>query len=136
MERSQLIAQIKTFIFFGFIRISLHNYMYMNSEREFQYYCFVVAKQFSIRSWLLFGTVDTLIEPWHLSKETFEEKKKLVNCPIITIFASNKWDIFSLPLKVISPVHVACCLFSCRSETSKSWLVIVFREKCSERDIK
>lgn len=48
MERSQLIAQIKTFIFFGFIRISLHNYMYMNSEREFQYYCFVVAKQFSI----------------------------------------------------------------------------------------
>lgn len=50
MERSQLNAQIKTFIFLGVIRISLHNYMYMNSEREFQYYCFVVAKQFSIPS--------------------------------------------------------------------------------------
>lgn len=132
MERSQLIAQIKTFIFFGFIRISLHNYMYMNSEREFQYHCFVdvVAKQFSIPGFYSVRLTH------YLSKETFEEKKKLVNCPIITIFASNKWDIFSLPLKVISPVHVACCLFSCRSETSKSWLVIVFREKCSERDIK
>lgn len=134
MERSQLIAQIKTFIFFGFIRISLHNYMYMNSEREFQYYCFVVAKQFSIPGFYSVRLTHLLNHDIYPRKHL--KKKKLVNCPIITIFASNKWDIFSLPLKVISPVHVACCLFSCRSETSKSWLVIVFREKCSERDIK
>lgn len=135
MERSQLIAQIKTFIFLGFIRISLHNYMYMNSEREFQYYCFVVAKQFSIPGFYSVRLTHLLNHDIYPRKH-LKRKKKLVNCPIITIFASNKWDIFSLPLKVISPVHVACCLFSCRSETSKSWLVIVFREKCSERDIK
>lgn len=135
MEKSQLIAQIKTFIFFGFIRISLHNYMYMNSEREFQYYCFVVAKQFSIPGFYSVRLTHLLNHDIYPRKH-LKRKKKLVNCPIITIFASNKWDIFSLPLKVISPVHVACCLFSCRSETSKSWLVIVFREKCSERDIK
>lgn len=135
MERSQLIAQIKTFIFFGFIRISLHNYMYMNSEREFQYHCFVVAKQFSIPGFYSVRLTHLLNHDIYPRKH-LKRKKKLVNCPIITIFASNKWDFFSLPLKVISPVHVACCLFSCRSETSKSWLVIVFREKCSERDIK
>lgn len=135
MERSQLIAQIKTFIFLGFIRISLHNYMYMNSEREFQYYCFVVAKQFSIPGFYSVRLTHLLNHDIYPRKH-LKRKKKLVNCPIITIFASNKWNIFSLPLKVISPVHVACCLFSCRSETSKSWLVIVFREKCSERDIK
>lgn len=135
MERSQLIAQIKTFIFLGFIRISLHNYMYMNSEREFQYYIVLsLLSNFLFLAFIRYG--------WHtywtmtFIQGNIWREKKLVNCPIITIFASNKWDIFSLPLKVISPVHVACCLFSCRSETSKSWLVIVFREKCSERDIK
>lgn len=127
MEISQLIAEIKTFIFLGFIRSSLHNYM--NFERKSQYYCFAVAKQFSIPGFYSVRLTH-FIEIWHLYKETFEdEKKKLVNRPIITIFVSSKWDIVSLPLQVISPVHVACCLFSWRSETSKSLLVIVFREK-------
>lgn len=135
MDRSQLIAQIKTFIFFGFIRISLHNYMYMNSEREFQYYCFVVAKQFSIPGFYSVRLTHLLNHDIYPRKH-LKRKKNWLTVQLLQYLPPTNGIFFSLPLKVISPVHVACCLFSCRSETSKSWLVIVFREKCSERDIK
>lgn len=74
MEISQLIAEIKTFIFLGFIRSSLHNYM--NFERKSQYYCFAVAKQFSIPGFYSVRLTH-FIETWHLYKETFEEEKKI-----------------------------------------------------------
>lgn len=108
MEISQLIAQIKTFIFLGFIRISLHNYMYMNSEREFQYYCFVVAKQFSIPGFYSVRLTHLLNHDIYPRKH-LKRKKNWLTVHYYNICLQQMGYFLSSPQ---SDISCACCVLS------------------------